>query len=1022
MIYQEGPFNRSVLSALVFKHEYTSKRWPGSTDVLNSIYTSLMNTNSDFLEVKYRPPKRGFGNLVPDGCPSIKALPNELRQLITTTLIDIDMVCSGINIMAQVFERNNIPCPNIQDYLANREDFLDLISPDRQTAKKTIDSVFNGGFRKKTDHSQIESLFDEFESVTAEFYWKRERFPQYKHIEPVIDKPTLKGRIASYVSLVKDFHQAEILQSMIECIVPENVSTLINDGVLVRNAVDLSLVEKHVLDKNDFKIVLKQKPFERSQELLPSRTETGINWGQIPCFNHSLADMATYTDIHDVVKHSMNPISFKPGVKCLMYNCHMGGGKTYAVKAYTDELRIELGREPEVIIITARCLQAKENMIGYRLHLPGVVHYKDVRTTEELHDATSLICQYESLHKLKGRDKPYDLFIFDECRQVASQTCSVTTNGSNLMGSFEVLRALLEGMSDRCILLDADIEFDGMIRDLVKATLKPSQVEMHRYVDYQPLARNVLILDSQADLITEMDEFITLQKQDVRVFCTFRQKSVLQTVATRLQSKFKKLKLLCIFDDCPVADLECVKDIDAYLREHDINIMMITSKITVGLDIQTLFDRIYAFSEGFLGCTAMNTSQMIARVRCVSDRTVRMCVGGDMYNKSVMPYTDAVKSFLDDKGKRILFAADLTNSVKWCRHQKKWKFIEGLHETMFGWTRALEMTSYQFSFEKLCYMKNWTIISLKLNGDKKKKHDELMSKSRREVRKELRDKYVELLMLETGSTVYFPTTDDDQKRLDIRMLMHEFGYHDLSAEQQIALVEKLVQGDDILDLVKNGRKNIAVLHENRWYTDVFLKDPTDIVYMDAVVVSTENKAANFARIRGDSFKKIKSIIDTLPEIFTTDDIEKLKLTTNKALKPRARLHRLLSPIGLGVHEGNRVRDGDGSRIRHYHIEQTYLASTYASYVQNKTRKITLVKNYETRALLDEIVARAAKSASIARVSASLAALTASQAVEVAEEIKAFVDLVTPDMIIQSKKRKQHPFPPERLYHEPCLKK
>jgi hypothetical protein len=40
------------------------------------------------------------------------------------------------------------------------------------------------------------------------------------------------------------------------------------------------------------------------------------------------------------------------------------------------------------------------------------------------------------------------------------QSCSIVTNGPNIINSFDVMYSLCTGMSDGALIMDADLEFD----------------------------------------------------------------------------------------------------------------------------------------------------------------------------------------------------------------------------------------------------------------------------------------------------------------------------------------------------------------------------------------------------------------------------------------------------------------------------------------------------------------------------------------------------------------------------------
>jgi hypothetical protein len=1018
---QEGPFDMSALKSMLFSGGAQSAAAKAS---MAAIYLKMMNSQSTMHTVEYTTPKSGFGNLVAD-VGSIQKLPNDVKRLITTSLTDVDMVCSGMTIVSQVFEKLDMPCPLLQNFITNRESILpdvqkalDAHQSVKMTAKQYVEMLFNGGTLahvrivklvplveecyklRSTLYSHV--LFAQTDTVLAERL--RSVCPVYKEIFDIVNEkplPRAKQEVR-FMARIKDYFQSKILECMIECIGHDDVSTLTCDGLLARGKVDLPAIEAYVLKHRSFKIVLKQKPFsmtaQEKQVLLPTRNNTGIDWGDIPCFNHPVDEMIEYKDTHGQMKRGMDPIEFKPGVRCMIYGAHMATGKTHNVKACVHDLQRQLGREPSVIFVTARRLQGMDIAAMFGNCLTKILYYSHADDGEALQEALQLIIQYESICRLKGRDTPYDLFIFDECRQVCAQSTSIDTNRGNLMNNFEVMCTLLTWMADRCVLLDADIEFDGLIRDIVKHIFKPHEVEVHRYLEYQPLQRSVILFAAQASLFEDLKAFIGEKGRDVRVFITFRQRSTLQAVMQVLLKAFPWLVVLGLHKDCPKENLDAMKDVNHYLTANGINIMCITSTITVGLDVQVLFDRIYAFSEGASGCSAMNTTQGLARVRRVSDTQIRMCVGGDKYKNTVLPYSNSMSDFLADKKKREKYAQFLMDSLKSCNDQKKWVFVSGLHETMFGWSRSLELTSYQFTFEKLCYMKGWEITHSKPLTDETKSAEERIKNSRIKIKNALCAEYAAVLKNIISENPVLES-DCDQKRVEVEILLKHLGYAELAPEDQPILINLLLvpldskkapEGIDIYDLVKQNRENIHLMREYRWYTDVYLNDPEDITYYDASIVMSE-KIANFIKIRGQVFPQIKAIIDMLPQPeFDESDLAAIEKQLRRAGPPRKKAHtmlkQLLKKVGMRPVATSRTRTKGTVRVQCYEILPLSIFDKFGSYIRVKAidmRQAKYIRAKEHKRILADIVASAQKSSLEAAQFAAIARDMAHSAMEAA---------------------------------------
>ena len=62
-----------------------------------------------------------------------------------------------------------------------------------------------------------------------------------------------------------------------------------------------------------------------------------------------------------------------------------------------------------------------------------------------LHGVTQLVIQWESMYKLIGNTVKWDLVVGDEFRNIFSQSCSVLTNGDNIIPNFRAIIVIYSG-------------------------------------------------------------------------------------------------------------------------------------------------------------------------------------------------------------------------------------------------------------------------------------------------------------------------------------------------------------------------------------------------------------------------------------------------------------------------------------------------------------------------------------------------------------------------------------------------
>jgi hypothetical protein len=233
--------------------------------------------------------------------------------------------------------------------------------------------------------------------------------------------------------------------------------------------------------------------------------------------------------------------------------------------------------------------------------------------------------------------------------------------------------------------------------------------------------------------------------------------------------------------------------------------------------------------------------------------------------------------------------------------------------------------------------------------------------------------------------------DDDQKTVEVSLLLKDFGFYQLCSTQQELLIERL-NGKDLYDLINQDREQVAIIREYLWYTKVYVNDANDITYNDAVTVTRDERfgAANFAKVRGGLFKQVKTIIDTLPSpVFTSTDLDAMDELMPSKVKARVRVKRLLNKVGLTPMLVSRTREL-GDRVQQYHIQPTRLVQQYGEFIQIREKDLRLMVSVRDKELLTLTAQRACKAASYAKTAAAEAAKAAHEASKLAAAIAVIV--------------------------------
>lgn len=986
-------FEMKNMRTLVFNNDSKKIHHP-SIDIIRKKYNSLITSTHDEIQVTYKPPKCGVGNFQPIEDHSLKNVKSVYLKLLVKKMNDIDMVASGPNIMSQEFMKMGLDTKELSAYIQtkqSRERVLKLINPNRSEAKRTFERAFNGGKRPGKIHEEVKKILDEVDFLRKEFYVRSKRNGFYSHIFRSMETKDISKLYdpetqlqASFMARVKDDIQSKCLEKMVDFIGKDHVFLLNCDGLISRIEIDLKKCEKFVLEKTGYKIKLAYKSLKPTPEDLTILDECNIpmDWGGIPVYNNTSDDMVSYVNkTTGEMKKSIRPLVFDDNVWCNIVVSHCGSGKTKANLDVVHKLRMERGDSLRVLFVSCRMLQARDISNLYGLELPYLKHYKDIKGKDELFSSNQLVIQYESLHRLEGLENQFDLFVLDETRQVLAQSCSVKTN-KFILQSFEVLKALLCGLAKKVILCDADMEFDGMVRDLISHPDmnmfkdKTKECVVHRYMDYQPLPKRFLVYDDDVPLITDLLDFFSnnrKKKNKVRVFAFFRTKTKCECVLKFVKHKLQWLKTLEIHSDSPKEILESCSNIDRYIEEEEIDFMGITSKITVGLDIQTPFDREYLFANGS-GASPLNTTQGLDRPRNLIDKTVRAVFGRDMYVSSIMNYDKALHDFRTDAEVRRKYAIGLCNLMKWQRDDNtgrcgKWKFVIGSHEMMFAHTHAMEKTSFRYNFDKLCYQKGWTMSKHDTTKGLTPENIETL-KQLNNTRRENADSVLDLHWSAFVSVITMDIDDwdtllEDQKseycepflkyQCGIVVALSRLGVRCMSSSDRDDFTKLITAYANNEELNHRGPgKEIKGIIEStprmrrfRLY-EKFIEDSSKIGDLDRFYINDSNTVANFTQLDYRDFTTIHMItkqltsedknFDSYTEFnFTGKDINRvnkeLLQQSKKSKVPKkdiTMMKTLFKSIGLDIKlTGSR---SGADRVQNYKVSPSDLVLRYSNFV------------------------------------------------------------------------------------------
>jgi late competence protein required for DNA uptake (superfamily II DNA/RNA helicase) len=254
-----------------------------------------------------------------------------------------------------------------------------------------------------------------------------------------------------------------------------------------------------------------------------------------------------------------------------------------------------------ILFLTSRRTLARDILKRMRQADIPVVSYLD---TNDIGDEPFVIIQAESLHKIR---RSYDLVIIDEC------TSFFTQMDSGLHEHLDMDRDMLQAVlaqAKNCIFLDADIDERTFVflhelfpKETIYLTQNTWRPEGKKLIHYKSL---------------EMQEML---KQDLRegekIGIVVSSKKKGERIVEMVKQYTGKYK----FFNSQACDPKDFEDINATLK--DVQVVMFTSTIKEGVDIQIPFDRVYVFA-GHTTC-ARDIKQMVGRFRHNRSNEVYYC-------------------------------------------------------------------------------------------------------------------------------------------------------------------------------------------------------------------------------------------------------------------------------------------------------------------------------------------------------------------------------------------------------------
>lgn len=255
--------------------------------------------------------------------------------------------------------------------------------------------------------------------------------------------------------------------------------------------------------------------------------------------------------------------------KCITIKAPMGAGKSFQTMRFLEGLPAHYS----VVWVTTR------KTMAFNLH--GRLKGNYAIYTEMVNEDHQII-QYESLSQLQ---RSYNVVILDEVRSTLMNAVCSTTNKDNLVEHIETLQHLCQE-AKHTVLLDADLDIDGMVDCFVQHTF--NQGDVHK-IEHKGagLGYDYTLTDNYGQLLLNLKDDLTTGK--VAMVCC-GSASEAKAIADGARQYLDDTKIgLYHADGEQQGEL-----LDVNKHWPNKKLIIFTSTITCSVDYQGKVDRIYA--------------------------------------------------------------------------------------------------------------------------------------------------------------------------------------------------------------------------------------------------------------------------------------------------------------------------------------------------------------------------------------------------------------------------------------------
>ena len=605
------------------------------------IYYHNSLNHSGEIDVKYKQKSYGFGRYFGHRKIQLQNICKKIRHTIAQEkMIDIDIKNAHPTLLQWYCHTNGIPCEGLSYYIDNRDkciqEIMDLTGDSKEDVKADLLAIING-------RDKYEGQVDKYPQWYIDYYFNvKDITEQVSMLEPYFKKTAIKQKQANgkgdynIGGTTINYLMTSLENRCLMCIYDVcrmekiKVASLVYDGIMLYkdglpNNLDrvLRRMEEQIFNVlGGCKVQIVEKPMDEGYDIdyevmeykLQSLTHLIKHEQSISVmFDKYETNYVKKVDIDESIRY-VKDLEWVDHRKVLCINSCMGSGKTTSICKWIKE-----NNPKRVVVLSPRISFAKSITHEYNEKIGEDQQkfkcYKDMKNSD-IATCNRIVISMESLYKLSYEfcmKNPFDLVVVDECQaNLASHTCK-ETNGKNFDTNSETFYGMLRS-SHKILFCDAFINAKTL--DFLTYFQLPTL-----FLNYKrPMdMRKATILESakKDDYDALLPYIIDDLQEDKKVYVCITSAKRANEWALTLERKFpdKRFRLY---------SKGAGKEIDDVRREWDVDCVITTTTITVGInyDIPNHFNKCYMSFSSKAKNNVVDLFQCHYRVRHLIDNQV----------------------------------------------------------------------------------------------------------------------------------------------------------------------------------------------------------------------------------------------------------------------------------------------------------------------------------------------------------------------------------------------------------------